>query len=111
MESKHPTYTIVSDPKEADAVGRGFHSKSDLNKPQKVYFKFPELQAHEVRIKIHYTGLCYTEVHIVREDFQPLKDWPIVPGHEIVGEITHVGTDVDCLKVGEMVGFGARRDY
>lgn len=109
METQHPTYTIVSDPKEADAVGWGFYSKN--SKPTKIYFKFPELQPDEVRIKIHYTGLCFTEVHLVREDLFPTTNWPIIPGHEIVGEITHVGSDVDYLKVGDIVGFGPKRDH
>lgn len=110
METQHPTYTIVSDPKEADAVGWGFYS-NDTTKPTKIYFKFPDLQPHEVRIKVHYSGLCYTEVHIVREDFNPLKNRPIVPGHEIVGEITHLGSDVNELKVGDIVGYGPKRDF
>lgn len=109
MESSHITYTIVQDPKEADAVGWGFYSK-DITKPSKVYFKFPELGAEELRIKIHYAGMCYSEVHTVAEDWGPVQSRPIIPGHEIAGEVTHVGSGVSDYKVGDIVGFGCFRD-
>lgn len=110
MEGQHPTYTIVTDPKEADAVGWGFHT-NDVSKPAKVYFKFPEMKSDELRIKVHYAGLCYSEVHTVREDWGPIKNRPIIPGHEIAGEVTHVGADVSDFKVGDIVGFGCFRDH
>ena len=111
MESKHPTYTIVNDPKEADAVGWGFYEQ-DVKKIQKIYFKFPPLKSDEIRINITYTGLCHSQVHYVAGDWNRwVKNVPIIPGHEMVGEVTHVGSDVKDFKIGDKVGFGCFRDY
>jgi len=112
MESsdKHPTYTIVKDSKEADAVGWGFYTP-DVKKMEKIYFKFPELGDDELRIKTHYAGLCYSEVHTVSGDWGPMTTKPIIPGHEIAGEVEKIGANVKDFKVGDKVGFGCYRDF
>ena len=110
MEHKHPTYTIVNDPKEADAVGWGFYT-NDPSKPEKIYFKFPPLKDDEIRIQVTYAGLCHSELHTVQEDWGPVKNRPIIPGHETVGIITHIGKDVKDFKIGDRVGFGTCRDF
>jgi len=102
----HQTYKFVSE-EEADASAWIFTSaKEDMTK---VYVKLPELRAHELRIKITYTGLCHTDLHHVRGDWGP-SPYPIAPGHEIVGEVTHVGSDVKDFKVGDKVGYGPIRE-
>src|SRR5437870_13392895 len=95
----HPTYKIVSDPKEADACGWGFYDYS--MKPHKIYFKFPPLKDDELRIDVTYAGLCHSEVHTVSGDWGEVKNFPIIPGHEIAGVVTHVGTAVKDFQIGE----------
>jgi len=110
MESKHPTYTIVTDAKEADAAGWGFYEQ-DITKIQKIYFKFPTLKSTELRINITYAGLCHSDAHFAGGDWGPTKNFPLIPGHEIVGEVTHVGSDITDFKIGDKVGFGCFRDF
>jgi D-arabinose 1-dehydrogenase-like Zn-dependent alcohol dehydrogenase len=110
MDSKHPTYTIVSDPKEADACGWGFFEQ-DPNKMEKLYFKFPPLKDNELRINITYAGLCHSDLHQMSADWGQIKNFPIIPGHETVGEVTHVGSEVTDFNVGDKVGIGCFRDF
>lgn len=110
METKpHPTYTVVKDPKDAEAEGWGFYDNS--GKIEKVYFKFPSVGDDELRIKTTYAGLCHSDIHTVTEDWGPIKDRPILPGHEILGIVTHVGKNVTDWKVGDKAGFGCFRDF
>jgi len=101
----HPTYKFVDD-KEADAFAWVFVEKETM---KKVAFKFPELKANELRAQITYTGLCHSDAHTVRGEWGPTP-YPIAPGHEIVGVVTHVGSEVENFKVGDKVGFGCQRE-
>jgi len=102
----HPTYKFVSE-KEADASAWIF---TDPKKGMtKVHIKFPEIKPNELRVKVTYAGLCHSDVHTVREDWGPCP-YPIAPGHEIVGEVTHLGSEVTKFKIGDKVGFGCTRE-
>ena len=107
--NSHPTYTVVKDPKDAEAEGWGFYDNT--GKMEKVYFKFPPVGDDELRIKTTYSGLCHSDLHSVTEDWGPIKYKPILPGHEILGIVTHVGKNVKDWKVGEKAGFGCFRDF
>jgi alcohol dehydrogenase (NADP+) len=61
--------------------------------------------AHDVQIDIAYCGVCHSDVHTVRSEW-PGTLYPCVPGHEIVGRVTAVGTGVTNFTVGEIVGVG-----
>lgn len=61
--------------------------------------------AHDVRIEILYCGICHSDIHTVRGDWGPAA-YPVVPGHEIVGRVTEVGTGVSKFKVGDIAGVG-----
>eukprot|EP01017_Pseudomicrothorax_dubius_P031293 TRINITY_DN397_c0_g1_i4.p1 TRINITY_DN397_c0_g1~~TRINITY_DN397_c0_g1_i4.p1 ORF type:complete len:360 (-),score=117.94 TRINITY_DN397_c0_g1_i4:62-1141(-) len=109
MEStlKHSIYQHT-DIQAADAVAKAFIDKT----PTMVEypFKFPELKPYEVRLRILYTGLCHSDVHTVKSEWYPAQ-YPVVPGHEILGIITHVGSEVQNFKVGDRAGFGPQRFY
>ena len=60
---------------------------------------------HDVQIRIAYCGVCHSDLHTVRSEWGGTM-FPCVPGHEIVGHVTAVGTDVDGFKVGDTVGVG-----
>ena len=64
----------------------------------------PKAGPNQVVIKIHASGLCYTDVHITHGIF-PIQ-FPRVLGHEPVGEIAEVGPGVTTRKVGDRVGVG-----
>jgi len=61
--------------------------------------------ANDVLIAIEYAGICHSDIHTVNGDWgrQP---FPVVPGHEIVGTVTEVGSDVTKHRVGDRVGVG-----
>lgn len=61
--------------------------------------------AHEVQIEIRYCGVCHSDIHQVRGEWGG-GIFPMVPGHEIVGQIGAVGSAVTRFKVGDTVGVG-----
>jgi len=65
----------------------------------------PELKENDVRVDITHCGLCYTDVHGINDDYGITK-FPFVPGHEIVGHVTELGSAVTGLKKGDRVGIG-----
>ena len=64
----------------------------------------PEPSANQVLIKIHASGLCYTDVHITEGKLPIPIEFPRTLGHEPVGEIVAVGEGVISRKVGDKVG-------
>lgn len=60
---------------------------------------------NDVTIKILYCGICHTDLHQARNDWG-ITMYPIVPGHEITGLITKVGSNVKNFSVGDRVGVG-----
>lgn len=65
--------------------------------------------ASDVQIKILYCGVCHSDLHFVRNEWG-FTQYPAVPGHEIVGRVTAVGSDVKKFKAGDMVGVGCLVD-
>ena len=65
----------------------------------------PELKEHDIRVDVTHCGLCYTDVHAI-DDYFGITKFPFVPGHEIVGHVTELGSAVTELKKGDRVGMG-----
>ena len=59
----------------------------------------------DVQIEIAYCGVCHSDLHTVRSEWGGTQ-YPCVPGHEIVGHVSAVGSEVSGFKVGETVGVG-----
>lgn len=68
-------------------------------------FNRREVGPHDVLIEISYAGICHSDIHQVREEWGPAI-FPMVPGHEIVGVVSQVGTDTTRHRVGDLVGVG-----
>ena len=62
----------------------------------------PEINDNEVLIKVHYSGICGTDIHIFTDQF-PIYYPPVILGHEFSGEIVHIGEKVTPWKVGDRV--------
>jgi propanol-preferring alcohol dehydrogenase len=62
-----------------------------------------ELERRQVRIAVAACGVCRTDLHVVDGDL-PNPRLPIVPGHEIVGRVIEIGSDVKGLALGDRVG-------
>ena len=60
---------------------------------------------HDVQIAIAYCGVCHSDVHQARAEWAGTL-FPCVPGHEIVGRVVAVGSDVTGYKEGDLVGVG-----
>jgi alcohol dehydrogenase (NADP+) len=63
----------------------------------------------DVQIEIAYCGVCHSDLHTVRSEWGGTK-YPCVPGHEIVGQVTAVGSDVRSYRIGDTVGVGCLVD-
>jgi alcohol dehydrogenase (NADP+) len=63
----------------------------------------------DIAIDIAFCGVCHSDLHFVRGDWGPIP-YPAIPGHEIVGYVTAVGSDVTGFAVGDTVGVGCLVD-
>jgi alcohol dehydrogenase, propanol-preferring len=63
----------------------------------------PTTGPNSLRIKVHTCGMCHTDLHVVEGDLA-LPKLPIIPGHQIVGVVDHVGPDVTRFSRGDRVG-------
>jgi alcohol dehydrogenase (NADP+) len=67
---------------------------------------------HDVQIEILFCGICHSDLHTVRNEWSSVMPtvYPCVPGHEIVGRVTKVGSAVRKFKAGDVVGVGCLVD-
>src|SRR6266478_6805893 len=67
---------------------------------------------HDVQIEILFCGICHSDLHSVRNEWSEFMatNYPIVPGHEIVGRVTKVGSAVTKYKPGDVVAVGCMVD-
>ena len=86
-----------------DAIG---YAGFDATSPLKVYeFSRREVGDYDVLIEIKYCGVCHSDIHTVRNEWGGAK-YPLVPGHEIIGIVKKVGSQVTNYQVGSVVGVG-----
>ncbi|MEU9283137.1 NAD(P)-dependent alcohol dehydrogenase [Streptomyces sp. NPDC048275] len=64
-----------------------------------------EAGPHDVVIEIKYCGICHSDIHHARSEWGPTT-YPVVPGHEIAGIVTQVGSEVTKYAAGDRVGVG-----
>ncbi|XP_058775906.1 probable mannitol dehydrogenase [Vicia villosa] len=72
-------------------------------------FSRRETGEKDVAFKVLYCGICHSDLHMVKNEWGMSK-YPLVPGHEIAGIVTEVGSKVDKFKVGDRVGVGCLVD-
>ena len=72
-------------------------------------FERREPRPEDVVIEILYCGICHSDIHSARNEWG-WTQYPFVPGHEIVGRATFVGSKVSKFKVGDLVGVGCLVD-
>jgi len=63
----------------------------------------------DIEIEIMYCGVCHSDLHFAKNDWG-MTTYPVVPGHEIVGKVTRVGSEVTKLKVGDFAAVGCLVD-
>jgi len=76
-------------------------------KEKLVPYKFDPglLKPDEIEIEVEYCGLCHSDISVIDNDWG-LSQYPLVPGHEVVGRIVALGEAVLGFKIGERVGIG-----
>ena len=74
-------------------------------------FKPYEFERHavgdnDILIKIMYVGICHSDIHQARSEWNEKEHYPMVPGHEIVGQVVQIGKNVTKFNVGDYAGVG-----
>lgn len=72
---------------------------------EKFQYQLTQIGNEQVDIKVHYCGLCHSDLSMINNEWGQ-SQYPLVPGHEIVGEVMALGSEVKGLKVGDKVGMG-----
>jgi len=68
-------------------------------------FSRRELRDDDIGFEILFAGICHSDIHQVRQEWGPAL-YPMVPGHEIVGVVTEIGSTVQKFKIGDRIGVG-----
>ncbi len=64
-----------------------------------------DLHPDDVQFQVLYCGICHSDLHQIKNDFG-YSSYPMVPGHEIVGRVTAIGSAVTKFKVGDLAAVG-----
>ena len=88
-------------------IGYAANAKSSPLKPH--VFERREPRPNDVCMEILYCGICHSDLHMVNDDWG-MAVFPMVPGHEIIGRVIAVGSDVKKYKVGDNVAVGCMVD-
>jgi uncharacterized zinc-type alcohol dehydrogenase-like protein len=72
-------------------------------------FERRDVGDHDVQFEILYCGVCHSDLHQIRDEWGP-GIFPMVPGHEIVGKVSKIGSHVKKFKVGDLAGTGCLVD-
>ncbi|MEO7673636.1 MAG: NAD(P)-dependent alcohol dehydrogenase [Pyrinomonadaceae bacterium] len=71
-------------------------------------FERREVGPNDILIDIAYCGICHSDIHQAKAEWEPMVPsmFPMVPGHEIVGRVSQVGSEVAKFAVGDVAGIG-----
>ena len=82
-----------------------FAAKEPGGKLEAFSYELPEIGNEQVDIKVSYCGICHSDLSMINNEWG-MTQYPLVPGHEVVGEVIAVGSEVKGIKVGDKVGLG-----
>jgi uncharacterized zinc-type alcohol dehydrogenase-like protein len=87
---------------------RGFAVENATAKFTPFEFARREVGPRDILIDIYYSGICHSDIHQARAEWEPMIPslYPMVPGHEIVGRVTKVGSEVTKFAEGDLAGIG-----
>lgn len=88
---------------------KGYAASSSRSPLAPFSFERRNLNPSDVLIEISYCGICHSDIHQVRDEWGG-STFPMVPGHEIVGKITQIGSAVKKFQVGDLAGVGCLVD-
>lgn len=84
---------------------RGYAAQAAKAELTEFVFERRSLRPRDVALDVYYSGICHSDIHQAREEWGP-SIFPMVPGHEIVGKVIQIGSQVSKFKVGELIGVG-----
>jgi uncharacterized zinc-type alcohol dehydrogenase-like protein len=84
---------------------KGYAAAAAKASLQPYSFERRDLREQDVAIEIKYCGICHSDIHQARDEWGG-SIFPMVPGHEIAGIVTAVGSKVTQFKIGDKVGVG-----
>ncbi|GAA5785974.1 NAD(P)-dependent alcohol dehydrogenase [Chitiniphilus shinanonensis] len=87
----------------------GYAASSPTSALAPYRFQRRGLRPDDVAIEVLYCGVCHSDLHTARNDWGGTQ-YPVVPGHEIIGRVTEVGPGVTRFKAGDRVGVGCMVD-
>jgi alcohol dehydrogenase (NADP+) len=87
----------------------GMAGYSETGPLQLLKFQRRALGPKDVAIKIHYCGVCHSDIHTIHGDWGKIH-YPQIVGHELAGEVVAIGTTVSKFDVGSRVGVGTMVD-
>jgi uncharacterized zinc-type alcohol dehydrogenase-like protein len=90
-------------------VCTGFAAQSATTPLALTAFNRRDVGPNDVQIKIAFCGVCHSDLHMARNEWKNAI-YPCIPGHEIIGHVTAVGSDVTKFKTGDAVGVGCMVD-
>jgi uncharacterized zinc-type alcohol dehydrogenase-like protein len=88
---------------------RGYAAKTPTSPLEPFLFERREPGPRDVVVDILYCGICHSDIHQARDEWGGSL-FPMVPGHEIVGRVVRVGSEVTRFSVGELAGVGTILD-
>ena len=88
---------------------KAFGTKSAESDLEQLKINRRSVTAKDVEIDILFCGVCHSDLHFARNDWG-MTQYPVVPGHEIVGRVTQVGPGASKYKVGDLVAVGCLVD-
>lgn len=86
-------------------ASKGYAAQNSKTPLAPFNFNRREVGLHDVLIEIQFCGVCHSDLHQIRDEWGGAI-YPMVPGHEIVGNISKIGAAVKKFKVGDLAGVG-----
>ena len=106
MEAPPLSKDMPVPPAQADEYREIAWAKPSLEKGfEPIFINRPKPTGKFVKFEMKYCGICHTDIHMSMGELGPAM-CPVVPGHELCGVVTEVGSDVTKFKVGDKVGVG-----
>ena len=87
----------------------GYAAQHSFSRLKPMVFERDDPTASEVEIEVMFCGVCHSDIHQVKNEWSNTV-YPCMPGHEVVGRVTRVGTSVGRHAVGDIVGVGCMID-
>ncbi|MDX3911114.1 MAG: alcohol dehydrogenase catalytic domain-containing protein [Sphingobium sp.] len=87
----------------------GYAAKHSYSRLKPLEFEREEAGPDEIEIDVLFCGVCHSDIHQAENDWGN-SVYPCMPGHEVVGRVTRIGSNVSLHAVGDLVGVGCMID-